>query len=140
MTVPALLLKVAALMLVAACGTRESADNWTSANGMSVPGPVASANELATGAPSLAPGEDGKAFMVGAWSAIDQDCSRRIVFRPDGTVTTPIGDARWAVAGDRLSFDYGDGSKPTVSTVKAIDSNRIEITHPSGSKEIEKRC
>jgi len=79
-------------------------------------------------------------FMVGKWSAIGEDCSATLEFRKDGTVTTPIGVAKWTVTGDKLSIAYEDGSAPTVSSIKVLDPARIEITHASGTKETEKRC
>lgn len=79
-------------------------------------------------------------YMAGKWSAIDEDCSETLEFRKDGTVTTPIGTAKWTIAGDSLSIDYGDGSKPTVSKVRVLGPDRIELTHASGTKETERRC
>jgi hypothetical protein len=79
-------------------------------------------------------------YMVGKWSALNEDCSGTLEFRKDGTVTTPIGTAKWTIAADKLSIDYSDGSAPTVSTVKVLSPDRIELTHASGTKETEKRC
>jgi hypothetical protein len=79
-------------------------------------------------------------YMVGKWSAMDEDCSDTLEFRKDGTLTTPIGDAKWTLVGDKLTMDYGDGSKQPSSTIKVLSQDRIEITRASGGKETEKRC
>src|SRR5687768_5870430 len=47
-------------------------------------------------------------YMVGKWSAMDEDCSDTLEFRKDGTLTTPIGEAKWTLVGDKLTMDYGD--------------------------------
>lgn len=79
-------------------------------------------------------------FMVGKWSAMDEDCSDTLEFRQDGTVVTPIGEAKWTLAGDKLTLDYGDGSKQPSSALKVLSQDRIEITRGSGGKETQKRC
>jgi len=79
-------------------------------------------------------------FMVGKWSAMGEDCSDTIEFREDGTVATPIGDGKWTLTGDKLAFDYGDGSTQKPSTISVISMDRIEITKASGGKETQKRC
>lgn len=124
--------------ILTACGGSGSANQLSNnaANVSEVPAPAPEAN-AATPASTSAFSAD---YMVGKWSAIDEDCSATLEFRKDGTVATPIGDAKWTVAGDSLSFDYGDGSKPTVSTIKVLSPDRIEITHASGTKGTERRC
>ena len=103
-------------------------------------GPAEIANASVTDASATTAGF-GPGFMVGKWSAIDEDCSDVLEFRENGTVVTPIGEAKWTAAGDKLTIDYGDeASKPTVSTIKVLEPNRIEITHASGTKETERRC
>ena len=79
-------------------------------------------------------------FMVGKWSAFGEDCKNVIEFRKDGTAMTPIGKAKWTLTGDKLHFDYGDGSTQPLSTVRQLSHDRIEITRGSGGKETEKRC
>jgi hypothetical protein len=79
-------------------------------------------------------------YMVGKWSAMDEDCSDTLEFRKDGTLTTPIADAKWTLVGDKLTMDYGDGSKQPASSIKVLSQDRIEITTGSGRKETQKRC
>lgn len=129
-----------AMVVLAACGSKASTNqeiavNDSTANGAVAPTPAA--NESGT---APAPGGLAADFMVGKWSAVDEDCSATLEFRKDGTTTTPIGEAKWTVQGDKLSIDYHDGSEPTVSTIKVLGPSRIEITHASGTKETEKRC
>ena len=95
---------------------------------------------VAAAAPATASGALTPEFMVGKWSAMNGDCSATIDFNKDGTVNTPMGKAKWTVKGDTLTFDYGDGSKPTVSTVKPTGPDKMEFTHDSGAKETEIRC
>ena len=135
---------LAALTLtLAACG------GGSEANTANVPDQTVTENDAATpinqaaAAAPVAPAAGAVLaadYMVGKWSAVGEDCSATLEFRKNGTVVTPIGEAKWTVAGDKLSIDYGDGSKPTVSSIKALDPGRIEITHASGTKETEKRC
>jgi len=138
---------VAALVLLAACGAKSEASN--AAGNAAANDVVETANAAAPMAnvavPASAPAATGGTtfsaeYMVGKWSAIDEDCSATIEFKKDGTVDTPIGTAKYKVEGDRLSFDYGDGSKATVSTIKVLSPERIEILRASGGKETEKRC
>ena len=114
---------------------QEIAVNDSAANAAAVSTPAA--NEITSTPVAAGLTAD---YMVGKWSAVDEDCSATLEFRKDGTTETPIGEAKWTVAGDKLSIDYHDGSQPTVSTIKVLDPNRIEITHASGTKETEKRC
>ena len=78
--------------------------------------------------------------MVGKWSAMNEDCKDTLEFRKDGTVVTPFGDAKWALNGDQLAVDFGEGSKVDPSTIRALGPDRIEITKGSGNKETQKRC
>lgn len=131
---------VAAIMMLAACGGK--ATNANAADNIAAENAAAPANEAAaTPQPaSASPGGLAADYMVGKWSAVAEDCANTIEFRKDGTVTTPIGEAKWAVSGEKLSIAYPDGSEPTVSSVNVLDPNRIELTHASGTKETEKRC
>lgn len=97
----------------------------------------ANATAAASGAASGGMNAD---FLVGKWSAFGEDCKNTIEFRKDGTAVTPIGEAKWTLTGDKLLFDYSDGSKQPPSTVKALGGDRMEITRGSGAKETEKRC
>jgi hypothetical protein len=140
------LLLIGAAAALAACGTGQGANNAADAAleaanmESTATGPAELANAGVTDASAPSDGFNA-AFMVGKWSAIDEDCSDVLEFREDGTVVTPIGEAKWTVASDKLTIDYGDeASKPTVSTIKVLEPNRIEITHASGTKETERRC
>ena len=82
----------------------------------------------------------GPDFMVGKWSAMNEDCSDTLEFRKDGSVATPFGEGKWTLAGDQLSVDFGEGSKMDPSTIKALSQDRIEISKKSGGKETQKRC
>jgi hypothetical protein len=129
-------------LLLAACDSKGDADaNDTDANA-AVEAPAPEANAAAESTPAAAPsdGTFSAAFMVGKWSAMGEDCSSTIDFKDGGVVKTPIGDAKYSVSGDTLTFDYGDGSEPTKSTIKVLSPDRIEITRGSGGKETEKRC
>lgn len=90
--------------------------------------------------PAAAPADLGPDFMVGKWSAMNEDCSDTLEFRKDGTVNTPFGEGKWTLAGDQLSVDFGEGSKMDPSTIKALSPDRIEISKKSGGKETQKRC
>jgi hypothetical protein len=137
-TARAVLLLGAATLLVA-CGKQQATAN-ESANA-AVNAPATDANGAAPAAtPAAAPGTLSADYMVGKWSAMDEDCTHTVEFNKDGTVTTPIGTAKWTIAGDKLSFDYGDGSKPTTSAIKVLGPDRIGITRESGGTETEKRC
>jgi hypothetical protein len=138
----------AAILALAACHGNEAAkadvtnapavtDNAVAANEAAAPTPQATAPAAAAPATPAALSAD---YMVGKWSAMNEDCAATLVFTKDGKVTTPIGQAKWAVAGDKLTIDYSDGSTPTSSTIKPVSQDRIEITTSSGRKETEKRC
>jgi hypothetical protein len=135
-----------AILALAACGGGEA--NSTNAANDPPANEAAASNEAATAAiaaapsvaPSATPAGLSADYMVGKWSAIGEDCSGTLEFRKDGTVTTPIGEAKWTVTGDKLSINYNDGSEPITSSVKPLGPDRIEITHSSGTKETEKRC
>jgi hypothetical protein len=103
---------------------------------------AAAANEAAPATPAAAAvgGAPTADYMVGKWSAVDEDCSDTLEFRKDGTLTTPIGDAKWTLVGDKLTMDYGDGSKQPASSLKVLSQEQIEITRGSGGKETSKRC
>lgn len=138
------LLLIAAAGSLAACGSKDPDAN-ASANVAAANEAVAepdAANEV-TATPAAAPAVAGAPtadFMVGKWSAMGEDCKDVLEFKNDGTVATPIGPGKWALDGDKLSFDYGDGSKQEPSTIKVLSADRIEITRASGGKETEKRC
>jgi hypothetical protein len=131
-----------ALLALAACGSGTTnavneATNAAPANEAAAP-----ANQAAAPAPAAtaAPGAVTADYMVGKWSAMGEDCKDTLEFRKDGTMTTPIGDAKWTLNGDKLAIDYGEGSKQPESTIKPLGPDRIEITTSSGRKETEKRC
>jgi hypothetical protein len=126
-----------ALLTLAACGSGQTNAANEATN-------LAPTNETAAvtppPAPAAADGALSADYLVGKWSAMREDCSATIEFRKDGTVTTPLGDGKWTLAGDKLTFDYGDGSKQPASTITVLSADRIEILRGSGGKETEKRC
>jgi hypothetical protein len=139
-----MLFGIAAALL--ACGKEQAAAN-DSANAASA-APATTENAAAAtatanvpnAAGSVAPGAVNADFLVGKWSAIGEDCKNTVELRKDGTAVTPIGEAKWTLTGDKLLFDYSDGSKQPPSTVRALGPDRIEFTRDSGSKDTEKRC
>jgi hypothetical protein len=145
MTSRAFLLATAMLTLVA-CGdatksAKAAADPAATNGAAPAAAPVAPAPPSApTQAAVATPATFDAAYMVGKWSAIGENCSGTLEFRKNGTVTTPIGEAKWTVTGDKLAIDYGDGSSSVTSSIKPLGPDRIEITHSSGTKETEKRC
>jgi hypothetical protein len=128
---------------VSACGgaasTNDTAANEPAANEAAAP-EAAAANEAAAATPAAATLSAEAQYMLGKWSALAEDCADTLEFRNDGKVTTPIGDANWTMAGDKLTIDYGEGSKPTTTTIKQLGADRIEVTMESGRKETQKRC
>lgn len=133
------ILMISATTLLVACGAKGDADANAADANAAVEAPAIEAN-AATPAAAPSDGSFSAAYMVGRWSAMDEDCSSTLEFKDGGVVTTPIGDAKYSVTGDKLSIDYGDGSEPTTSSIKVLSPDRIEITRSSGGKETEKRC
>ena len=136
---------IAAISTLAACGS-PSADvhNAEEAALANQANSEEAAPVINTAAPAPAVAAAGGAvtadYMVGKWSAMGEDCKDTLEFRKDGTVATPFGNAKWALNGDKLALDFGEGSKVDPSTIKALGPNRIEITKVSGEKETQKRC
>ena len=129
-----------------ACGKEQAAANGSENAASAAPATTenastatATTNVANTGA-SAAPGAVNADFLVGKWSAIAEDCKDTVEIRKDGTAVTPIGEAKWTLTGDKLQFDYSDGSKQPPSTVRVLGKDRIEFTRDSGSKDTEKRC
>ena len=121
-------------------GDADAANNGAAAEATAnEPAPTPEAENLVVPAANTA-ADPAAQYLVGKWSAMGEDCSDTLDFRNDGKVTTPIGDANWSMAGDKLTIDYGDGSKPTTSTIKRLGADRIEVTTASGRKETQKRC
>jgi hypothetical protein len=129
-----------------ACGKQQAAANGTENAASAAPATAENAStatataNVANAAGSAAPGAVNADFLVGKWSAIAEDCKNTVEIRKDGTAVTPIGEAKWTLTGDKLLFDYSDGSKQPPSTVRALGNDRIEFTHDSGSKDTERRC
>ena len=131
---------VAAAALLAACGGDNAAQaNNEAGTAVNDAAPAPLAENAAVPAATATGGAEAQ-YMLGKWSAIDEDCADTLEFRNDGKVTTPVGDANWTMAGDKLTIDHGDGSKPTTTTIKQLSADRIEITNASGRKETQKRC
>lgn len=137
-------LLTATTLALAACGSGGAANNADAPNNVSLGNEAAAPANQAAVAPAPAASATSVAlsadYMVGKWSAVDEDCSGTLEFRKNGTVTTPIGDAKWTLTDAKLAIDYGDGSAPTRSSIKPLGPDRIEITTASGRKETEKRC
>jgi hypothetical protein len=131
----------AALLTLAACSSGKTNPANEATNAPANEAAAVPANEAAAATPAAAPGAVTADYMVGKWSAMGEDCKDVLEFKKDGTVTTPIGPAKWTLVGDKLSIDFGDASSnPTASTIKPLGPDRIEITKASGGKETEKRC
>src|SRR3954454_25022382 len=126
-----------------ACGKEQAAANASANSASAAPATtenVTAATATTNDTASAAPGAVNTDFMVGKWSAIAEDCKNTVELRKDGTAMTPIGEAKWTLTGDKLQFDYSDGSKQPPSTVRAVGKDRVEFTRDSGSKDTEKRC
>lgn len=74
--------------------------------------------------------------LIGRWTD-DGDCGVVIVFRPDGGFTTPGGNGRWSMDGNRLSFI---GESTVTAIARAVGNNRILLVHPDGSIGQSLRC
>ena len=126
--------------LLAACNKPAEADSNAA---IAAPAANVAAPAVPAATPAAAPAAAGAVtaeYMVGKWSAMGEDCADTLEFRKDGSVATPIGDAKWTLTGDQLAVDFGDGSKQKPSTIKTLGPDRIEITKESGGKETQKRC
>src|SRR3954447_7246474 len=125
-----------------ACGKEQAAANASANSASAAPATTenATAANTANDTAVSAPGAVNAGFLVGKWSAIAEDCKNVVELRKDGTATTPVGEAKWTLTGDKLQFDYSDGSKQPPSTVRPLGNDRIEFTRDSGSKDTEKRC
>ena len=137
------LLLTTALLTLAACGAKETNTANDAANApanAATENATAPVNEAAAAAAPAAAGAVTAEYMVGKWSAMDEDCSDTLEFRKDGTMTTLIGDAKWTLTGDKLAIDYGDGSKQPASTIKPLGPDRIEITTLFREEADRKRC
>ena len=132
-------LGLAAAALLIGCSKAE-APTAEAANDTELPAAAAPAAPAA--APAAAPVAAGLGpdFMVGKWSAMNEDCADTLEFRKDGSVATPFGEGKWTLAGDQLSVDFGEGNKMDPSTIKVLSQDRIEISKKSGGKETQKRC
>ena len=133
-------LTMAAAALLASCGGDNQAQANNEAVDVNESAPTPEAENLVVPAADVASGDLSAQYMAGKWSAIDENCADTLEFRNDGKVATPIGDANWTLAGDKLTIDYGEGSQPTTTTVKPLGPDRIEVTMASGRKETQKRC
>ena len=137
------LLLLGATAILFACNKQAPAANDSANAAAAAPSANAAAPAEANVASSSAPAAAGAVttdFLVGKWSAMGEDCRATVEFKKDGTAVTPVGEAKWTLAGDKLKFDYGDGSNQPPSTVKALGSDRIETTTQSGNKDTQKRC
>ena len=135
-----LVLGVACCALLAGCNKAEPAP----ANDVAI---VANAADpvVETATPTATPTAAGgdalsTVFMTGKWSAMAEDCADTVEFRKDGTMVTPIGNAKWALDGAKLNVDFGDGAKQDPSSIKVLSHDRIEVTKAGGKTETQKRC
>ena len=125
---------------ISGCGRGAEANNTAEEAAVKEAPPAAPAEAPVAPASAEPGGAPTAAYMTGKWSALDESCADTLEFRNDGKVTTPIGDANWSLAGDKLTLDYGEGSKPTTTTIKVLTQDRIEVTTASGRSETQKRC
>ena len=137
-----LLLGVAAMLLGCDKQAPAANDNANATANPAPAGPIASPGGAKV---VTSPGEAGAGamsadFLIGKWSAMGEDCSATVEFRKDGTAVTPVGEAKWTLIGDKLRFDYGDGSNQPPSTVKPLGKDRVETITQSGKKDTQKRC
>jgi len=135
-----LVLGVACCALLASCNKAEPAPANDVAVVLNAAAPVV---ETATPAstPTAAGGDAlSTEFMTGKWSAMAEDCADTVEFRKDGTMVTPIGNAKWALDGAKLNVDFGDGAKQDPSSIKVLSHDRIEVTKAGGKTETQKRC
>ena len=136
-----LLLLGSATAILLACNKQAPAAN-ASSNATTKSPPAASveqandaSNVLAKAAGSITPD-----FLIGKWSALGEDCRATVEIRKDGTAVTPMGEAKWTLTGDKLKFEYGDGSKQPPSTVRPVGKDRLLTITESGNEDMEKRC
>jgi hypothetical protein len=137
------ILFLGAAMILFGCNKQGSAATGNVPAGAGASANTASPAEGSNVAASPKPEATGTAtadFLVGKWSAIGEDCSATVEFRKDGTAVTPAGEAKWTLTGDKLQFDYADGSKHPPSVVKPLGKDRLQTTTESGKTDTEKRC
>lgn len=120
----------------AANGSANATANSASANHMA----QTEAANAASKALAAAVGTVTRDFLIGKWSAAGEDCTATVEFRKDGTAVTPIGKAKWTLTGDKLQFEYGDGSKQPPSTVRPVGKDRLQTITESGNEDMQKRC
>ena len=136
-------LPVAIALALGACSQDAATNEDADANALIEPAaePV-EVNAPAAAAPAAVPAGAAPTadYMLGKWSATEGDCSSTLEFRKDGSVATPIGDAKWTLVGNQLAVDFGDGAKPDPTTVTVLTPDTIETTMKSGRKEVQKRC
>ena len=134
---------IAALLALGACSQKAATNEAADANVAIEPAAEpAEVNAPATATPAAVPAGAAPTadYMLGKWSATEGDCSSTLEFRKDGTVATPIGDAKWTLVGNQLAVDFGDNAKPDPTTVTVLTPDTIETTMKSGRKEVQKRC
>ena len=136
-------LPIAALLALGACSQKAATNEAAEANVTIEPAvEPAEVNASAAATPAAVPAGAAPTadYMLGKWSATEGDCSSTLEFRKDGIVVTPIGDAKWTLAGNQLAVDFGDNAKPDPTTVTVLTPDTIETTMKSGRKEVQKRC
>ena len=136
-------LPIAAALALGACSQQAATNNEAEVNLAIEPAAEpAEVNAPATATPAAVPAGSAPTvdYMVGKWSATEGDCSSTLEFRKDGTVVTPIGDAKWTLDGNQLAVNFGDNAKPDPTTVTVLTPDTIETTMKSGRKEVQKRC
>lgn len=137
----------AALLMLAACSPPSAT---TTSSGK--PGDVAQAQPAAPPIAPQSPPASGKPasggvtsanlitpqFLYGRWGD-NGDCTKDIVFNPDGTFTVFTGGSgQWRIVGDTVSMT---GPAGTFSLqMRFIDQDHLMLRNPDGSVGTSQRC
>ena len=93
--------------------------------------------------PSASHGQAKKApvtaeFLIGRWGD-NGDCTKDVVFRPDGTFSSYTGGSgRWVLDGDRLIMSGANGE--FIVRVERDENDQLVVTNPDGSVGRSQRC
>lgn len=138
-----ILLSSLALLALTACGAPTAPD-------ASAPPANVSASEAPASKPDAepptsdasaspqAPAHVTAQMLHGRWGD-SGDCSKDIVFNPDGGFRSYTGGfGRWSLSGDTLTLSGIGGT--FALNVRPLDANTIEINNPDGSVITSNRC